>query len=144
MEKKKQEAFNEIISLDEKNKKLIIKKIEKYKIKDESKCPYCKSSKIIKNGTERNKHGEKKQRYVCNNCKRSFRNSTRTFSQKMRKPEKWIKFLENILKGLSLRKISEEIGGISHVSLFKWKKRLLNILDEIKIDDFLKNIREEH
>jgi hypothetical protein len=132
------EIFKKISFLNNKDKEFIICKVKKYvtKSKKKSTCPYCSCNNIVKNGNEINKRGEKKQRYFCKNCKKSFRNSTGTFFENMRQSEKWFKFLENTINGISLRKMSKKIDNITHVTLFRWRKKLILILNEINVEEF--------
>lgn len=86
-------------------------------------CPHCGSTEIVRHGTYKGN----KQRYLCRNCKSTFNDLTNTPLSRTRFPEKWNEFAECMLKGLSLRK-SAEIIGVSYVSLFYWRHKLLEAL----------------
>jgi transposase-like protein len=88
-------------------------------------CPHCGATKIVRHGTY--KGG--KQRYLCRNCNSTFSDLTNTPLSRAKLPEKWTPFIECMLKGYSLRKTSEIIG-VSHVSLFYWRHKLLAALTE--------------
>ena len=60
---------------------------------------------------------------------------TNTPMSRTRFPEKWSIFADCMLKGYSLRK-SSEIVGVSYVSLFYWRHKLLDALKKTKFDHF--------
>jgi transposase-like protein len=87
------------------------------------KCPHCGSSHVVRHGTYKGN----KQRYLCRNCKTTFSDLTNTPMSRTKFPEKWGLFADCMLKGYSLRK-SAEIIGVSYVSLFYWRHKLLEAL----------------
>lgn len=86
-------------------------------------CPHCNGSTIIKNG----KYKER-QRYICKDCGKTFSDLTCTPFYMTHFPDKWPSFIECMLKGLPLRK-SAEIVGVSYVTLFYWRHKLLSYLE---------------
>ena len=47
-----------------------------------------------------------------------------------------IHFIECMIEGYSLRKSAELIGGISWVTLFYWRHKILSTLEQIPVDKF--------
>ena len=89
---------------------------------DQISCPHCHSDKIVKNGRYK-----EKQRFNCKACGKSFNSLTNTPMSMSHKLEKWPLFIECVVKGLSLRVAAKEIG-VSHVTLFYWRHKLMNAL----------------
>ncbi len=89
-------------------------------------CPHCGATHIVRHGTY--KGG--KQRYLCRNCNSTFSDMTNTPMSRTKLPDKWSPFIECMLKGYSLRK-SASIIGVSYVTLFYWRHKLLNALNEV-------------
>ena len=87
-------------------------------------CPHCGDAHIVRHGTYKGK-----QRYLCRNCNSTFGDLTNTPLSRAKLPEKWAPFIECMLHGYSLRK-SSEIIGVSYVSLFYWRHKLLAALTE--------------
>ena len=85
-------------------------------------CPHCGTTHIVRHGTYKGK-----QRYLCRNCNATFSDMTNTPMSRTKFPEKWSPFVECMLKGYSLRK-SAEIVGVSYVTLFYWKHKILEAL----------------
>lgn len=87
-------------------------------------CPHCGATHVVRYGTY---HG--KQRYLCRNCNSTFGDLTNTPLSRTKFPDKWEPFIECMLYGYSLRK-SADIVGVSYVSLFYWRHKLLSALTE--------------
>ncbi len=85
-------------------------------------CPHCGSKHVVRHGTYKGK-----QRYLCRDCNSTFGDMTNTPMSRTKFPEKWNPFVECMLKGYSLRK-SAEIVGVSYVTLFYWRHKLLESL----------------
>jgi transposase-like protein len=102
--------------------KIILDNLTNKGLFDQISCPHCHSDKIVKNG----KYKEK-QRFNCKTCGKSFNSLTNTPMSMSHKLEKWPLFIECVIKGLSLRFASKEIG-VSHVTLFYWRHKLMNAL----------------
>jgi transposase-like protein len=94
-------------------------------------CPHCGGEKIYRHGKLQNR-----QRYRCRACLRTFNDFTNTPMQRTKLPDKWLQFLECMHKGLSLRKAAEEIGGVTYVTLFYWRHKVLSALKRQDIEHF--------
>lgn len=90
-------------------------------------CPHCNSKDIIKNGKYKGK-----QRYICKKCSKSFNDFTASPLSMTHFPEKWPLFMKCTIEGLSLRQAAVVLG-ISYVTLFYWRHKLLIALKEISI-----------
>ena len=70
-------------------------------------CPYCDSKDFVKYG----KTALNRQRLYCNDCKRTFIFNTNTvFSNSKLEPSVWLRAIECLDNGMSLRKMSAELG----------------------------------
>lgn len=94
------------------------------------KCTHCGSDKVYKNGTFKGR-----QRYVCNTCTKSFRNTTGTCVQGIHKIEIWDKYIEYFLESKSVRKISKELG-ISFQTVMNWRHKLLSSFENVYTKQF--------
>lgn len=102
-------------------------------------CPDCSSSFIIKFG--KNRLG--KQRYRCNYCKRIFVIPSKSVLNCSKKPvQMWLRYLECMENGMSIRK-SAGIVGINSNTSFQWRHKILkalkselssNISESVEID----------
>ena len=87
-------------------------------------CPHCKSKRILKNGHQ--KSGA--QKFICKDCKRSFSMSTDTVGYGSHfNIEKWSKFIECELNGLSHRRTAA-IVGINRNTALLWRHKLYDAL----------------
>jgi len=81
------------------------------------KCENCRSNEITKQGFRKNKTG-KKQKYFCNNCKRSF--VIDNGFKKMRfKQETITKAVNKYAKGMSLSKVQKELQK-KNIKVSRW------------------------
>lgn len=102
-------------------------------------CPDCESVHIVRFGkytTIVDCEEVKKQRYRCKACKKTFTDLTKTALYRTRHLNQWIKFVECMIEGYSLRKSADLIGNITHVTLFYWRNKLLSSLKQIEIPNF--------
>jgi transposase-like protein len=100
-------------------------------------CPCCGGSNYIKNGKNR----LKRQRYACKDCDRIFSDMTNSpLSYTKKPPEQWIKYMECMSKGLSIRK-SAQIVKINRNTAFHWRHKILNAIKS-KLKDNLGGIVE--
>jgi transposase-like protein len=84
-------------------------------------CPYCQSSKVVKNG-----HRQGKQSYFCRDCHRQFRENPDLGYR----PEVKALCAKMSLNGMGFRGI-ERVTGISHNSVINWVRQAeAAILDE--------------
>lgn len=95
--------------------------------KEIKECPHCKSTRFKKNGTT---HG--KQRYICNDCKKTFAitNDTILFSSK-KDLSVWKKYIRCMIEKYSLRKTAE-ICDINLSTAFNWRHKILDALQEMQ------------
>ena len=94
-------------------------------------CAHCKSKNVIRYGIY-----DKKQRYKCKSCERTFTDFTNSPLNMCHFPDKWPEFIECTIKGYSLRK-SAKIICVSYVTLFYWRHKLLTALKSIKSTKFI-------
>ena len=76
-------------------------------IQESSRCPFCGSYEIVKNGVRYNRSG-KKQTYKCKDCERRF-SVDEGFSKMKNTPEIITLTLDLYMKGLSLRKVTDHL-----------------------------------
>ncbi|MDR6999110.1 IS1595 family transposase [Neobacillus niacini] len=85
-------------------------------------CVQCGSTSVKRNGKYRTR-----QRYLCKDYGKSFNDMTNTPFSGSRYPEKWVKYVELMVAGLTLPKIAERLK--IHVSTaFYWRHKILNAL----------------
>lgn len=89
-----------------------------------SNCPYCNTTKIVKNGTRNGIN-----RYKCKECTRSFTYKTNTPIHYIHKLNKWNDFVSDFtsLNFSSLDKISDVLK-INKKTAFDWRHKLLSAL----------------
>ncbi len=75
-------------------------------------CKHCGSDKTRKNGVSKGY-----QRYVCNNCKRTFSGTPAKYSEKTKRMAVWMS-----LNGVGIRKIALLLGT-NHVNVLNWLKK---------------------
>lgn len=105
----------------------IVEIIRNLKLNNGLKCVHCDDVHIVKYGMARGK-----QRYKCKSCNKTFIDLFDTPLMMSHHIEKWFGFIECTIKSLSLRE-SSKILGISHVTLFYWRHKLLSLLKKTKI-----------
>jgi len=66
----------------------------------------------------------------------TFIDLTNTAIHRTRYLNKWTKFIERMIEGYSLRKSANLIGGITHVTLFYRRHKILSSLKQIDISNF--------
>ena len=105
--------------------------------KEIKECPHCKSTCFKKNGTT-----HRKQRYICNDCKKTFAitNDTILFSSK-KDLSVWKKYIYCMIEKYSLRKTAE-ICGINLSTAFNWRHKILDALQEMQNEVKLDGIVE--
>ena len=88
-------------------------------------CVHCGSTSVKRNGKYRSR-----QRYLCNDCGKSFNDMTNTPFSGSRYPEKWEKYIELMVEGYTLPKIAERLN--IHISTaFYWRHKILNALGSL-------------
>lgn len=79
----------------------------------------------------------KRQRYRCKFCRQTFNDLTNTPLQRTRRPHLWVRFIECMIEGFSLRKCAEKLGEeVTYVTLFYWRHKILSALKQIPTEAF--------
>ena len=101
---------------------------------------YCKSHSVVRFGKYviKTRAGEvKRQRYRCKSCHQTFNDLTNTPLQRTRRPHLWVRFIECMIEGFSLRKCAELLNDeVTHVTLFYWRHKILAALKQIPTEAF--------
>jgi len=117
-----------------------IDEIQEQKHKDGLVCPHCKNHSVVRFGkyAVRTRTGEvKRQRYRCKSCRQTFNDLTNTPLQRTRRPHMWVRFIECMIEGFSLRKCAEQLNDeVTHVTLFYWRHKILSALKQIPTEAF--------
>lgn len=100
------------------------------RFKDGFECLHCNSVHVVRFGKYNGR-----QRYRCKSCRKTFTDTTNTVLFRTRKGNEWVTFVDCMFKGYSLRK-SAEIVGVTWVTLFYWRDKLLNALKQIDCEQF--------
>jgi len=91
-------------------------------------CPYCKTSKVVKNGTDFCDQGEGWeiiQTYLCKACGKRFRERSGSAMVGLRTRQAKIdRALRMLNKGMSLRTVSRSVG-VSHSTVLRWQRSFL-------------------
>ncbi|MEQ8156824.1 MAG: IS1 family transposase [Clostridiaceae bacterium] len=100
-------------------------------------CPYCSSKNINRNGKTR----QRKQRYICKSCRKSFSEMTGSPFMYSKKPlEMWIKYLFCMKENLTLREITKYLR-ICLTTSFHWRHKILSVVGtQIKDCELSQNI----
>lgn len=118
----------------------IIEEIQEQKHKEGLICPNCNSHSVVRFGKYviKTRAGEvKRQRYRCKSCQQTFNDLTNTPLQRTRKPHIWVRFIECMIEGFSLRKCAELLHDeVTHVTLFYWRHKILAALKQNPIEPF--------
>jgi transposase-like protein len=118
----------------------VIDEIQEQKHKDGLVCPHCKSYTVVRFGKYviNTRPGVvKRQRYHCKTCLQTFNDLTNTPLQRTRRPQLWIRFIELMIDGVSLRKCAELMyDEVSFVTLFYWRHKILAALKQIPTEAF--------
>ncbi|RPF50601.1 hypothetical protein EDC24_2568 [Aquisalibacillus elongatus] len=100
------------------------------KNKEGYQCPDCESEHVVRFGKYTTLVGGDevtKQRYRCKACRKTFTDLTNTVLYRNRHLDKWIKFIECMIEGYSLRKSASLTKGVTHITLFYWRHKLILI-----------------
>jgi len=98
-------------------------------------CPHCGSHNVIGKGNYRGR-----KRYKCRSCGRSYNDLTKTPFSGIHDQDKLKKYLNCLLKGVSIRKAAETVHVSVHTS-FLWRHRLLDGFNRLPTPK-MKNVRE--
>jgi transposase-like protein len=78
-----------------------------------------------------------RQRYRCKACRQTINDLTNTPLQRTRRPHLWVRFIECMIEGFSLRKCAEQLGDeVTHATLFYWRHKILSALKQIPTESF--------
>lgn len=100
-------------------------------------CPKCGSFHFVKNGKLKNH-----QRFICKECKTHFTEYKNTIFHLTKKDiTLWKTYIKLMFEGYSIKKISEELGICIQTS-FRWRHKILNILENRFMNDKLSGIVE--
>ena len=100
-------------------------------------CPKCQCKDVNKNGKTRGR-----QRYICKRCRCSFDEFTMSpFSSTNLGLDKWLKYCELMILGLSIRKCAEEVG-IGVKTSFYMRHRILDVINLSLKNDKVEGIVE--
>lgn len=100
-------------------------------------CPHCNSIHIKRNG-----HKGNVQRYLCNDCHKTFTIRTNTITTSSKKSfETWNKYIECMMNAYSVRK-SAEICEINKDTAFIWRHKILDALQNMATSVKLNGIIE--
>jgi transposase-like protein/IS1 family transposase len=108
----------------------LINEMRETRFKEGFECPHCVSEHIVRFGKYNGR-----QRYRCKCCNKTFTDTTNTVLYRTRKGDEWITFVDCMFKGYSLRK-SAEIVGVTWVTLFYWRHKLLSALKQMDFKQF--------
>jgi transposase-like protein len=92
-------------------------------------CPRCASKKYYKYGMDKGS-----QRFKCKECLRTFTEYTGTWIDGLHKKSDVLRYLELMIEGKSLDKISRTMG-INKKTAFDWRHKILSSLDQDKGDE---------
>jgi len=93
-------------------------------------CPYCHSKKYIRFGNDKGSH-----RFRCKDCLRTFTEYTGTWMDGLRKKELITAYIELMIEGKSLDKISVALN-INKKTAFDWRHKILSSLEQDSGDKF--------
>lgn len=94
-------------------------------------CVHCGSTTVKRNGKYRSR-----QRYLCNDCGKSFNDMTNTPFSGSRYPDKWVKYIELMVEGYTLPKIAKKLH--IHISTaFYWRHKILNALGSLGFNQLI-------
>ena len=100
-------------------------------------CPKCQCKDVNKNGKSRGR-----QRYICKRCRTTFDEmSFSPFSNTNLSLNKWLKYCELMILGLSIRKCAEEVGVCVKTSFFM-RHRILDVINISLKNDTVEGIVE--
>ena len=100
-------------------------------------CPYCGSIHIKKNGKS-----SLRQRYYCNNCHKSFSQTTNTFIFHSKVTEQqWIKFIDYEIAKLPLREEAHFLD-LSVTTCYFMRHKLYQAVEKLHLNEKLENKTE--
>ena len=149
------DIMQDLVSLTEDEKRMIISELSNMLIRGElknysqeemtekrfahdKKYPYCDGTTgVIKDGLHKGK-----QRFYCKACKKTFGERTNTIMFSSKRPfEKWMQFAWCLVRGFSLNRCHEEVG-ISVRTAFFWRHKLMRTNGKIMKSDQVDGVVE--
>jgi transposase-like protein len=103
-------------------------------------CPHCQSLKVKKCSLSPTRI--KRQRYKCKNCKKCFSFFGGTILNRTRKDlQMWKDYIDYMFDGYSIKEIAELLE-ITRVTAFRWRHKILSVLEKKFMNDELSGIVE--
>ncbi len=84
-------------------------------------CPHCKGNNIVLHGKDQNR----RQRFKCRGCGRTYNIMTGTPMARARKPGTWLRYLGFMSAHMSVREIVSSGIGVHQVTAWRWRHRFL-------------------
>lgn len=110
---------------------------ESERFKNGRRCVFCGSEKITRNGKHNNK-----QRFICNDCRKSFYSTSNSITSGTRNSlSTWIKYIDCMMTGFSLRRAAD-ICSIHYNTAFAWRHKILDALRQMEDETKLSGIVE--
>jgi transposase-like protein len=131
-------AMKQDLFPDEPNKiTKLLKKIREARFRGGIACVHCGCTSFKRNGKYRTR-----QRYLCKDCGKSFKDMTHTPFSGSRYPEKWVKYIELMVECYTLPKIAEKLK--IHISTaFFWRHKVLNALSSLGFQELSGSVESD-
>lgn len=84
-------------------------------------CPHCACTTVVLFGKDKNK----RQRFLCKGCNRTYNILTGTPMARAKKCHLWGDYLRHLTDFRSVRKIAETGIDLNHVTIWRWRHRFL-------------------
>lgn len=110
-------------------------------MKNQIKCPHCKSEEIVKRGYFQTAINDKVQRFYCKSCNKKFIPKT-AFYRMRNNSDKITCAMDLFFRGISTRKAQEHLGvffphNADHSSIYRWiikySKSISKFTDSLKV-----------
>jgi len=105
-------------------------RLKEYRCHKGLSCPHCGGEKVHRHGLYRDR-----QRYRCRTCHKTFNDATGTPLAGTHETNKWFDFIECMVEGMSLRKISDRLE-IALTTAFTWRHKVLNAMKRLEREGF--------
>ena len=100
-------------------------------------CPKCGSFHLVKNGKVRNH-----QRFICKDCQHHFTEYCNTiFNLSKKDILLWKSYIKMMFEGYTIKQIANELKICIQTS-FRWRHKILSVLENKFMNDILKGIVE--
>ena len=117
----------------------VLEEISERKNRNGYRCPDCESEHIVRLKNILLSWMVQKLRnniIAVRLVKKHFTDLTNTALYRTRHLNCWIKFIECMIEGYSLRKSAELIGNVTQVTLFYWRHKFLTALRQLEVSKF--------